>query len=499
MIVLHGSWLPGPNPGASGNFIIWGETSEPAPQPKRRGRRPQPRPDRALPHPFQATPEQMLDALRLLIPDTDLPFSEELVTSVHVLLPSSQRGPLASPQLIRDGEEAEEDIEPSGLGLWEVAALALTPLQTLALLVPLPLEPRPGIALSSELRFWHMAANFALELLARQRFLPALARHGSAHNFSLRAIWQPVLDDPGDQERASRLVRAMPPVCRGLRPVPPRRRKKQAPQESAPPDAYNLLKSFLGALVDAAVRDWGAPALPRQSLRSRTAQPTLDVTRLWLAALFSPDGILDVPPKQRGQLAAFYDQWHTWMEQLRVAGDTGFRVCFRLEPPEQPALGQPDVRDWTLRFFLQATDDLSLLVPASKVWRERGSTLRFLNRRFEQPQERLLAGLGLAARMFPPLERSLRLARPEACALTVQEAYTFLRETALLLESSGFGVLVPPWWHKRGARLGVRLQLSPAQKSEQVVSSGLLGLDSLVQYNWQLSLGGEPLSREEFD
>ena len=499
MIVLHGSWLPGPTPGTAGNFIIWGETSEPRPRPKRRGRRPQPRPDRALPHPFQATPEQILDALRRLLPDAGFPPTEELVTQAHVLLPSSNRGPLASPQLIRDGEEAEEDIKPSGLGLWEVAALALNPMQTLALLVPLPLEPRPGVAVGSDLRFWNAAAKFALELLARQRFLPALVRHGSAKTPSLRAIWQPALDEPGDRERVSRLVRAMPPICRGLRPVSYPRRKKKSAEESEPPNAYTLVESFLGAIVDAAVREWGALAPSQPRRRGRASRPPSDVTGLWLAALFSPDGILDAPPEQRGQLAAFYDQWRAWMEQLRVAGDGGFRICFRLEPPEQPALGQPDVRDWTLRFFLQATDDLSLLVPARKVWRERGSTLRFLNRRFERPQERLLAGLGLASRMFPPLERCLRSARPEACALTVHEAYTFLRETALLLESSGFGVLVPPWWHKRGARLGVRMRLSPSKKSEQVVSSGLLGLDSLVQYNWQLSLGGEPLSREEFD
>ncbi|MDH7473328.1 MAG: DEAD/DEAH box helicase [Anaerolineae bacterium] len=493
MIVLHGSWLPNPTPGAAGEFIIWGETSEVEPQSRRRGRRPQPRPDRALPHPFQVTTKQVLDALRYLLPGVGLTAVEERGTRAHVLLPSSSRGPLASPQLIWDDGEGEEDVEPSGLGLWEIAGLPLTPTQALALLVPLPLEPHPGVAVGSDLRFWNTAAKFALELLARQRFMPALVREGSVEPPSLRAIWQPVLDEAEDQERVNCLVRAMPPVCRGLKAA------GRSVKGSEPVAARALVESFLGAIVDAAVREWGAPSL---SLPRRRDQP-LDLARLWLAALFSPDGVLDVPTAQRSKLAVFYDQWRAWTEQLRVAGDGGFRICFRLEPPEQPALGQPDVRDWVLRFFLQATDDLSLLVPAGKVWRERGSTLRFLNRRFEQPQERLLAGLGLASRMFPPLERSLRSARPEACALTVHEAYTFLRETALLLESSGFGVLVPPWWHKRGARLGVRLQLSPSQKSsqksEQVVSSGLLSLDSLVQYNWQLSLGDEPLSREEFD
>ena len=494
MIVLHGSWLPNPTPGAAGEFIIWGETSEVEPHSRRRGRRPQPRPDRVLPHPFQAIMEQVLDALRYLLPEAELVTAEGIETRVHILLPSSNRGPLGSPQLIRDGGESEEDSEPSGLGLWEVGGLSLTPPQTLALLVPLPLEPRPDITVGSDLRFWNVAAKFALELLARQRFLPTLVRDGSAKIPEWRARWQPILDETEAQERVNRLVRAMPPVCRGLKAA------DRSVKGHEPVAARALVESFLGTVVDVAVREWGAPSLLQPRRRARRSS---DLAELWLAALFSPDGILDVPPAQQNQLTAFYDQWRAWMEQLRAAGDGSFRICFRLEPPEQPALDQPDVRDWVLRFFLQATDDLSLLVPAGKVWRERGSTLRFLNRRFEQPQERLLAGLGLASRMFPPLERSLRSARPETCALTVHEAYTFLRETALLLESSGFGVLVPPWWHKRGARLGVRLQLSPSQKSdqksEQVISSGLLSLDSLVQYNWQLSLGEEPLSHEEFD
>ncbi len=493
MIVLHGGWLPGTTPDSAGEFLIWGEASEIEPSPRRRGRRPQPRPDRALPHPFQAQPAQVLDVLRYLLPEARLTTAEELATGVHVLLPSSSRGPLGSPQLIRDDEEGVEDVETSGLGLWEVTALALAPTQALALLVPLPLGPQPGIAVGSDLRFWNSAAKFALELLARQRFLPTLVSDGSARTPEWHACWQPILDETEDQERVSRLARAMPPVCRGLRTA------ERSAKASGPMSARLLVESFLGAMVDAAVREWAALSAPS----SRRVQPASNLGALWLAALFSPDGVLNVPPAQRGQLAAFYDQWRAWMEQLRAAGDGGFRICFRLEPPEHPAVGQPNARDWALSFSLQATDDLSLLVPAGKVWRERGSALRFLNRRFEQPQERLLAGLGLASRMFSPLERCLRSARPEGCALTVHEAYAFLRETALLLESSGFGVLVPPWWRKRGARLGVRLQLSPSQKSdrksEQVVSSGLLSLDSLVQYNWQLSLGDEPLSHEEFD
>ena len=60
---------------------------------------------------------------------------------------------------------------------------------------------------------------------------------------------------------------------------------------------------------------------------------------------------------------------------------------------------------------LQATDDPSLLVRPRAYWREKGQAATFLKRRFEQPQERLLAALGYAARLFPPIEQSLQAGR----------------------------------------------------------------------------------------
>ncbi len=153
----------------------------------------------------------------------------------------------------------------------------------------------------------------------------------------------------------------------------------------------------------------------------------------WIAALCAPNPCLELAS---GELAAFQEQYRIWMQ---AAGDgtaeETFRVCSRLEPPEAGP-------DWTVQYLLQAADDPSLLVPAAEIWRQRGATARFLNRRFDQPQERLLAGLGRAARLFVPFERSLSEPAPRGCRLTVDEAYQFLREAALLLQANGFGVLV---------------------------------------------------------
>src|SRR5205085_5499936 len=170
-----------------------------------------------------------------------------------------------------------------------------------------------------------------------------------------------------------------------------------------------------------------------------------------------------------------------------------FRTCFRLDAPSE----DEDSLDWHIDFLLQANDDRSLLVPSENVWRERSSTLTFLKRKFENPQGRLLADLGKASRLFPAIEESLRTARPMGLSLNTEQAYAFLRESAPLLEQSGYGVLVPPWWSKPTARLGVKLKLKPKAGAQE--SSGLLGLDGIVQYNWTIAVGDTTLAISEFE
>ena len=467
--VLHATWLPG----SPGHLFLWGEGE---PLPPRRGRAP-----KILLHPFQLSPSALRDVLPGLIPADvkEIRALARLPASGDAPPLDGLRAPQPSPQLIRDFL-AQEPAEPDTLSTWRVDGLALAPLAALALLndLPRPEALAPRVALGTDLRFWSLAGKLALELLARQQFAPTLTHE----NGNFCATWVPVLDRPEDLRRVERLARAMPPVCRALAPF----QAKGEPPE--PPAPRTLLKDFLGAMVDTAVRAWAPPLLRVVTKRDAPA------LRAWLTALFRADPSVDASP--RG-LDKFHAEVARWLEQLLAGAEAPFRLCFRLEPPvppedeeEMPLWTPPD--EWAVRFFLQARDDPSLLVPAGLVWREQGSTLRYLDRRFDKPQERLLTGLGQAARLFPPLETSLRTARPEACHLDTEQAYTFLREAAPLLEQSGFGVLVPQWWKKRHKRLGVHATISPAD------GKGILNLNALVRFRWQLALGDQTVAPEEF-
>ncbi len=138
----------------------------------------------------------------------------------------------------------------------------------------------------------------------------------------------------------------------------------------------------------------------------------------------------------------------------------------------------------------------SLLIPADEVWKKTKGALTHLGHRFEQPQEKLLTGLGFAARLFPPVTESLKSKRPNELAIDTNDAYTFLRETAPLLEGAGFGILVPPWWNKKGARLGVKVKMK--SKGGEANAKSRMSMENLVKYQWKLSLGETELTEAEF-
>ncbi|MDX1524309.1 MAG: DEAD/DEAH box helicase, partial [Anaerolineae bacterium] len=135
------------------------------------------------------------------------------------------------------------------------------------------------------------------------------------------------------------------------------------------------------------------------------------------------------------------------------------------------------------------------------MWKTKGNVLKTLNHRFDRPQEKLLTGLGYAANRYEPIRDSLRTAAPTHQPLSTDQAFNFLRDTAPILEASGFGMLVPPWWNKPGTRLGVRLKMGAQQKGPgaDVIPNSKMSFNNLIRYKWELSLGDTVLTREEFE
>jgi len=449
MNTLHAHFQPSQENGKLGGIIFWAETSDapqPVPQRGRTAKNPKPKP-----HPFTVSPNLAGEKCTLTL-----------------RLPVVKGIPLPSPGLIHNWaiDTAEPTLTPLMVdGIWMPPTEAL-----LVLLAYSTLQTDPGASYrpGNCFRYWNMVAALALEALAMHKLIPVIDGKD--------ARWLPVLDSPHDAQRLHQLEAAMPPICRA---------EPTEEGEHLPPRV--LLNSFLNIFCDSLAREWGKAFAPKfyrgdPSTGSGQAEPT----HRWVEALFSENPAIQLSPNQLQNLVSSHK---AWMRNLYVAGDAAFRVAFRLEAPtlqEQP---------WQLHYLIQAKDDPSLLIPADKVWKKNRGALTHLGHRFEQPQEKLLVGLGFAARLFPPITNSLKSKRPTELDVDANGAYTFLRETAPILEGAGFGILVPPWWNKKGARLGVKVKMK--SKSDNV-APGRMALENLVNYHWKLSVGETELTEEEF-
>ena len=317
-----------------------------------------------------------------------------------------------------------------------------------------------------------MLPKFVLELLAGQHFLPGLIPDQSGR---FRAAWQPFMMEGSLRERLEFLVAAMPPICRAY--------ELEFLEEA--PSSGGLLEEFIAALMNGAIREWTPQGEPKEGnglfrpdedvRQSETRRADHSPSSLWIKGLSGEEQMLQLPPQPAHQL---YQQWIEWMEQLHTSvADSNFQVAFGLElqadasdslqEGDEGWAGAPrlaSISSWHLNYFLQDRDDPDLLIPAQQVWNENGQSIRINGRRFDQPQERLLTGLGIASRLFAPIRESLRTPRPERAMLSLEDAYLFLKEIGPLLESSGFSVIMPEWWAERSrSRLGLRLRLGSAQ------------------------------------
>jgi len=425
--------------------------------------------------------------------------SDELCErELHLMLPSFEEGPQRSPQLLRGAQERHPG-SPGLLDPWLLSSIGLGPMAALDLLVGLPAagsaddsRQRTGVAIGDSLRFFAEAGKLALELVARGRLLPGLARREQ----EWLAWWRAMLGDPGDLERVGMLVAAMPPLARA--------EVSFSEQSNA---AEAIVGDLLAAIVDACARSFLANGLTARRARPRSKRrpPVVDA---WIAALTDPHPVIDGDERELAALAEELDEWRQAGE--RYAEHRMFRTCFRLCEPDESAEwpgGELDVDShdgvgvdgegppadpWRVEFLLQAKDDPSVLVPAEEVWSSNGSGLKALGHRLADPQERLLGGLGHALRLWPALEPALREAAPTSVDLMPQDAIAFVRDAAPALEQAGFGVLAPPWWNKR---LRLTLKVEPFDEIEE--GSGLFGLDGLCAYQWRIAVGDATLSLAE--
>ncbi|RPK68114.1 ATP-dependent helicase HepA [Streptomyces sp. ADI95-17] len=287
---------------------------------------------------------------------------------------------------------------------------------------------------------WQAAARFALRLLADGRLHPALTPAGYD-------TWQAGPFTAAQRQNLDALAAAFPPHAHCLpEPGPP-------PVRIAEPTA--LVRQFCDAVADDLVRTPAAPlamgALP-YAWRETRAVPAL----------------------------------REWAEETATAFTADVGVSLRVDPPEGRR------RVFRAVPQLHTAADPGLVVEAARLWSEPDEVERLLGPRAET--ETLLA-LRRGARAWPPLQRLLRDTAPDELRLSDDEALDLLGDATDTLRSAGIDVHWPRELVKAltaAAEIGQRT--APGSSA-----GGLLGADALLDFRWQISLGGEPLTEAEMD
>jgi SNF2 family DNA or RNA helicase len=484
MHIIHGTWIPDNTDAFTqeGAFYLWVETDAPVNTPRGKAqRRAETLHPRHLTQPTLAAFLSEKLGLREFMSGT----LARTLCLRHVLLPTAAGAPLPSFEVLRYVDEevpAAYELAPWPVWCYRVPDIIVT-LNDIHFIA---LHAAEDFQLGADLLFWHQYTQALKGIIAKDQYIPALTYHAlpstggtrtkltkTAPAFEIHAGWE--LLSETYEAMITRYVTAMPAACRA---------GVSGSNDTQPFAAEPLLRHFSECLLHTIVV--GTPF---------TATFDQQIAGTLLYSCLYP--YRPAPPHALADTLDDYKHWLGWRAGLTAThADAGFTLCFRLE--EAPST---DVDNWRLHFLVAAKHDLSFKMSLAEYWALRPKGRAAAARPFGQDFEKnLLLALGYAARIYPTVWEGLATDRPSGCHLTLDAAFAFLKESAWVLEDAGYTVIVPAWWTPEGRqRVKIRLKTAarPA-KGSSASGTGHLSLDTLIAYEYQLAIGGQPVTDEEW-
>ncbi|HCS88591.1 MAG: DEAD/DEAH box helicase [Thiohalocapsa sp. PB-PSB1] len=498
MNILHAFWLPetGTDFVQSGTLRLWCEADASATGARQ---------SKSKRHPSQLPRSDwpaLLDGLGLAGGQSATPPSP-----CQLRLPSIGARPLPCPEIAK---AMPEPMELSGAepGIWEVDTIVLErPIKQISDLHYLAAFAIDDLQPGSDFLFWYWFTQTLKQRLLRDQYLPALRWRQPPKPKGKRKLpapelwsgWQWAAGD--DDPLLATAAECMPAACAAGLSAGPATGKKADTDAQRIFEPTSLLRHCAEVLLDELIRQTKWPAGLKKRVDDTLLAPGLSSkAACWTPAGPWPEVALE---QQR--------QWQAWRERILGNDQTAaFRLGFRLE---EPPIGNADDLDndfanadsdahWRLHFIAIAADDPSHQLPLADYWSasasERATHRAIFGADFEPG---LLLNLGLAARMVPMLWAGLRSAKPQSVTLDLDAAFSFLTEAAWVLEDAGYRIIVPAWWTPKGrqrVKLRLRQTTSQAKPSGSSPSAGHVSLDKLLQYRYELAIGDQTLSAEEW-
>ncbi|MEW2568118.1 DEAD/DEAH box helicase [Streptomyces sp. NPDC047070] len=329
----------------------------------------------------------------------------------------------------------------TGIRRHTVPALTLPVTEALPLLVRARRDPAAHPATAC----WGAAALHALRLVARGRLLPGLTPDGFD-------AWRAGPLDPDDIAHLRAIAAALPYEGHAV-PLP-----GGGPLRLPEPQA--LTRAFLDAVADALPR---TPAAPYAAGRP-----------------FAASGAQRLPGAQ------------DWAAEVAAGMDAGVRISLRLDLSAYELFENSEDarRAGAAVVQVHSLADPTLVVDAAALWAGTADATF-------GPRARVDAALAVrrAARVWPPLDRLSAQDVPDVLALSEDELSDLLGVAATRLGAAGVAV---HWPRDLAQDLSAAAVVRPAPGSA-TDGTGFFESEELLQFRWQLALGGDPLSEAEMD
>lgn len=434
-------------------LLLWGESREY--EPPIQGTIGQRR--RTVPeHPFDASGQQLAEAVRAAasIDETEIHHSDKGV----VWIPSA-RWPTESTDPPYEGHE-----EPQALRTrpWIVRQIQLRADEGIRFLMDArPVENDSStIKLGQSTRFWRQAAKLTMSAIARGQYLP----YRSSDQQRMRALWTPAWHGPFREARDA-LIRTMPDCARSLVNGSPRN-----PIE--PPQPAEIFDTFTNHITDLIVQRESARTIPDLTNKTQTHMVGRNMHDSWLTALtHQPARRTGGGPDHTRKLR---EQQDKWLKPLQTLEEKQLVINIHLEPPEAPRT------DWRIKDSVSGP-------------KQKGAPQPLHETPPEQHAEAARAALASAIGLSPTIARLTASGAHGQQTLTATQALDFAKRERPILEDHAFKVTLPadrpdP---QRPPRLTFTIATAPATAAS--ITAG-----DLIDFRWQTTLDGEPITEEEF-
>ncbi|MEU3614474.1 DEAD/DEAH box helicase [Streptomyces sp. NPDC006872] len=312
--------------------------------------------------------------------------------------------------------------------------------------LPLLVRARRDPAAHPATACWGAAALHALRLTARGRLLPGLTPAG--HD-----AWRAGPLDPEDIAHLRAVAAALPHEGHAV-PLP-------GPGPLLLPRPEALMRSFLDAVADTMPRTPAAPHACGKPFADRR------------------------PQRLPGA--------HDWAAEVAAGMDAGVRISLRLDLNAYDLFDDGGGRGRSAGAAVvqvHSLADPTLVTDAAALWAGAADAAFGARARVD-------AALAVrrAARVWPPLARLAEQDAPDVLALAEDELGDLLGVAATRLAAAGVAV---HWPRDLAQDLAAAAVVRPAPGSA-TDGTGFFESEELLQFRWQLALGGDPLSEAEMD